>query len=106
MPEFGLRFEIVGAVNGVPGVTENPLNRFDVPVGVFTETGRTAPAMGLRITEASAAIAMDIGRLVAVPPPRIVAVTPVPANTIEVTPVRFVPVMVAETVVPCAPELG
>ena len=46
------------------------------------------------------------GSDVSEPPPASVAVTPVPSNQTAVTPVKFVPVKVADTTVPCAPEGG
>ena len=55
-----------------PGLTVNPLKRFAVPVGVFTENCRTPVAALL-------AIVICTGRLVAVPPlPE--ASTPEPSN--------------------------
>jgi len=55
---------------------------------------------------ALAVIVTVTGRLVAVPPAPIVAVTPVPLNVTAVAPERFVPAIVAENVVPCVPEDG
>src|SRR5213592_4376618 len=49
---------------------------------------------------------MLIGRLVAVPPLPIVAVTPLPLKPTAVAPFRFAPLMVAGRLVPAAPEDG
>ena len=46
------------------------------------------------------------GRSDGVPPPRIDAVTPEPTNVTAVAPSRFVPLIVALTVVPAAPVRG
>src|SRR5689334_8322527 len=89
------------------GVTVNPAIVSEVPVGVFTDTlrvrGRCVKAF---VVCASPAMVMDTGRLVAVPPPRTTPRTPVPLNTTDVAPDRLVPVIVAVTVVPWAPEFG
>ena len=76
----------------------NPLNKVVVPVGVFTENC-------LRPVAAALPIVICTGTLAAVPPERIVADTPVPLNTIEVAPVKFVPLIVAFIVAPCAPDV-
>src|SRR5438093_12686904 len=47
-----------------------------------------------------------MGRLVAVPPVSMVAVTPLPLNVTAVAPPRPVPLMVAGWLVPAAPEDG
>ena len=76
-----------------------PLNAGEVPPVAVTVNVRRPAA-------APAVIVIVIGRLVAVPPLPIVAVTPVPLNATAVAPVSFVPVMVADTVVPCVPDAG
>jgi hypothetical protein len=78
-------------------LTVNPVKRFDVPVGVFTENCR-APVAAL------VAIVICTGKLIAVPPGSIVADTPVPVNTMDVAPLKLVPAIVAFMIVPCAPE--
>ena len=104
---FRAQIELIVTPAGRPGVetcqatelTVNPVNAVDVPDVAFTVTVRT-------LSVALAAIVIVIGRLVAVPPPRMTAVTPVPLNVTAVAPVRFVPVMVADAVVPRAPIKG
>jgi len=82
-------------------LTVNPVKRSAVPVGVLTENSRN-PVV------APFVIVICTGKLVAVPPGRIAADTPVPVNrlvnTMEVAPVKFVPVIVAFIVAPCVPE--
>ena len=70
----------------------NPLNGSDTPAPVVTVNVR-------RPGEASAAIVIVADRVVSVTSV-ISAVTPVPINVIAVAPVRFVPLIVAETVEP------
>ena len=55
---------------------------------------------------AFAAMLMVIGRLVAVPPDLIAAVTPFPLKSTDVTPARAVPVIVAGNELPGSPENG
>ena len=81
------------AIRGDDDVTVKLAKRLAVPVSVFTENCRAPVA-------APAAIVIVTGRLVDVPPVPIVAVTPLPENTMEVAPVRFVPVIVAAMFVP------
>src|SRR5207249_4961337 len=98
---FRLRSEErrVGNVPGAPGegllpviigpdVTLKPLNAGDVPIGVVTVKVRVS-------VDAPAAIVTVMGRLVAVPPVPMVAVTPLPLNVTAVAPFRLVPLMVA-----------
>jgi hypothetical protein len=80
-------------------VTVNPLNGADVPPVVVTVTVRVPG-------DAPDAIAIATGKLVAVPPLPIVAVTPDPLNVTAVAPPRLVPEIVAATVVPEAPLDG
>src|SRR5437660_6623490 len=70
-----------------------------VPAPVVTVTPRAPGA-------APASIAMTTGSDVDVAPDPIVAVTPAPENVTEVAPFRFVPLIVADTVVPCSPPSG
>src|SRR5439155_24837495 len=93
-PEDGVIPVIIG-----PGVTVKLLNSADVPAEVVTVTPR-GPSAALR------PIATVTGRPVAVPPLPIVAVTPVPVNVTAVAPSRFVPVIVAPTVMPRPPVSG
>ena len=81
------------------GVTVNPVKVFEVPPAVVTLTVRVPVA-------APAAIETVIGRLVAVPPLPMVAVTPLPLKLTAVAPPRFDPLMVAGRLVPAAPEEG
>src|SRR5512136_1780109 len=64
-----------------------------LPAGVVTVTVR-------ELRTALASTVTVIGRLVAVPPEPIVAVTPVPLNVTAVAPVRFDPAIVADIIVP------
>ena len=73
--------------------TVNPLVFVAVPSGVVTVKSRVPVAAPLLIV-------IVTGRLVAVPPLPIVAVTPLPLNVTDVAPVRFVPVIVDETLAP------
>src|SRR5205809_570041 len=84
---------------GGPLVTVKPVNGADGPAGVNTEKGRV-PAGAL------ASIVTVMGRLAAVPPVPIVAVTPVPLKPTAVAPFRFAPLMVAGRLLPAAPEDG
>src|SRR5215510_11259568 len=86
-------------VGKAPPVTVKPVNGAEVPLGVVAVTVRVVNA-------AVGAIVMLTGKLVAVPPVPIVAATPLPLNVTAVAPERFVPAIVAETVVPCAPAFG
>ena len=79
-----------------------------MPVSVFTEICRGP-------TVAPGATVIVTGTLVDVPPLSMTPVTPGPVvqlvkkghvNTRDVAPDRFVPVMVADTVVPCAADAG
>src|SRR5258706_5524192 len=74
-------------------VTLNPLNGDEILSGVATESVRvTASADG--------EIEIVIGTEVGVSAPEIAAVIPAPLNVTEVTPLRFVPVIVAGIVAP------
>jgi hypothetical protein len=79
--------------------TVNPLKAVDVTEAAVTERVLVPVA-------APDAIVMLIGTLVAVTGLPIVAVTPVPLKVTFVVPVRFVPVIVAATVLPCTPDEG
>src|SRR5437867_258539 len=93
-PEDGVIPVIAGTT-----IARAPRNASDVPAGVVTATVRgTVPA--------PAAIVIVMGRLLAVPPVPIVAVTPLPLKATAVAPSRFVPVMVAGRLLPAAPEDG
>src|SRR6266516_4416711 len=94
-PEFGL----IPVITGRACVTVKLLNGADVPLGVVTVTV-------LAPSPAPAAIVTVMGRLVAVPPVSMVAVTPLPLNVTAVAPPRPVPLMVAGWLVPAAPEDG
>jgi hypothetical protein len=78
-------------------VTKKPKNKVDDPVGVFTEKA-CCPVVAV------GAMSMITDRLVEVPPGWTVAVKPVPVNTMDVTPVKLVPVMIALIDEPGAPE--
>src|SRR5881396_3000797 len=93
-PEDGLIPVIIGT-----DITVKPLNAGDVPIGVVTVKVRVS-------VDAPAAIVTVMGRLVAVPPVPMVAVTPLPLKLTAVAPLRFVPLMVAGTLVPGVPEDG
>jgi hypothetical protein len=83
----------------VPGVTVNaPVRMLLVPEGVVTLTF-LAPvaAVGPTVKEAVTVVAVE---------PVTTALTPVPEKFTVVAPVRFVPLRVTTTVVPCAPEVG
>jgi len=80
-------------------VIVKPLNGAEVPTGVVTVTSRM-------VNSALEPIVIVIGKLVAVPPEPIVALTPLPVNATAVAPNRFVPAMVADSVVPAAPDGG
>jgi len=95
VPEDGLIPVIAG---GAGEVTVKPVNGGDVPIPVVTVSVRVS-------VDAPPAIVTVIGRLVAVPVP-MVAVTPLPLNVTAVAPFRFVPLMVAGTLVPGVPEDG
>jgi hypothetical protein len=58
------------------------------------------------LVDASAAMLMVTGKLVPVPPGRIVAVTPVSLKSTDVTPVKAVPLIVAGNDVPGSPDDG
>ena len=95
-PEFGL----MPVITGRAGVTVKPLNGgADVPLGVVTVKVRVS-------VDAPAAIVIVMGRLLAVPPVPIVAVTPLPLKATAVAPPRFDPLMVAPRLVPAVPEDG
>ena len=96
IPEDGLIPVIAG---GAGEVTVKPVNGRDVPIPVVTVSVRVS-------VDAPAAIVTVMGRLVAVPPVPMVAVTPLPLNVTAVAPFRFVPLMVAGWLVPAAPEDG
>src|SRR5438093_1442978 len=96
IPEDGLIPVIAG---GAGEVTVKPVNGRDVPIPVVTVSVRVS-------VDAPAAIVTVMGRLVAVPPVPMVAVTPLPLNVTAVAPFRFVPLMVAGTLVPGVPEDG
>src|SRR5262245_17672837 len=68
-----------------------------VPPGVLT-TKRRAPTVAVALTW------MEMGKLVAVPPGRMLALTPAPEKPTSSAPVRLVPVMTASKVVPWVPE--
>jgi len=70
-----------------------PEDEVTLPPGVVTVKVRV-PAV------ASGAIVIAIGNDVAVPPPAIAAVTPVPLKVTDVAPLKFAPVIVAVGVVP------
>jgi hypothetical protein len=80
-------------------VTVKPMIEGDVPIGVVTLKFRSP-------TAAPAATEIVIGKVVAVPPLPIDAVTPVPLNVTAVALVRLAPVIVALNVVPAIDELG
>ena len=69
-----------------------------VPAIVVTERERTPNA-------ASEATVIETGKLLGVPPLRIVALTPA-ANAIEATPTRLVPLIIASKVAPGMPKDG
>src|SRR3989454_5157903 len=94
-PEDG----VIPVTTGPPEFTVKPLNAGDVPIGVVTVKVRVS-------VDAPAAIVTVMGRLVAVPPVSMVAVTPLPLNVTAVAPPRPVPLMVAGSLVPGAPEDG
>ena len=96
VPEDGLIPVIAG---GAGEVTVKPVNGRDVPIPVVTVSVRVS-------VDAPAAIVTVMGRLVAVPPVSMVAVTPLPLNVTAVAPPRPVPLMVAGWLVPAAPEDG
>src|SRR5207302_8170236 len=56
--------------------------------------------------DAPAAIVIVMGRLLAVPPVPIVAVTPLPLKATAVAPSRFVPMIIAGRLLPALPEDG
>ena len=80
-------------------VTVKPVNGGEVPFGVATVRLRV-------VNSAVEPIVIVAGKLVEVPPAPIVAVTPLPLKVTAVAPDKFVPVIVADTVEPCAPEAG
>jgi hypothetical protein len=88
--------EIAVLLVPVPVIVK-PVNKLDVPVGVFTENC-CCPAVAVD------AILIATGRLVEVPPGWIVAVKPVPVNTMDVAPVKLVPFMITLTNEPCEPD--
>src|SRR5947208_7386037 len=95
-PEFGL----MPVITGRAGVTVKPLNGgADVPLGVVTVKVRVS-------VDAPAAIVIVMGRLLAVPPVPIVAVTPLPLKLTAVAPSRFVPMIIAGRLLPALPEDG
>src|SRR5437773_11998455 len=83
-PEDGLLPVTMGS-----DVTVKPLKAGDVPAGVVTAKVRVSVA-------APAAIVTMMGRLLAVPPVPIVAVTPLPLKLTAVAPSRSVPLRSAE----------
>src|SRR5207249_3358690 len=93
-PEDGLIPVIMGS-----DLTVKPLKAGDVPAGVVTAKVRVSVA-------APTAIVTMMGRLLAIPPVPIVAVTPLPLKLTAVAPPRFDPLMVALRLVPAAPEDG
>src|SRR5437773_11079626 len=93
-PEDGLIPVIMGS-----DVTVKPLKAGDVPAGVVTAKVRVSVA-------APAAIVTMMGRLLAVPPVPIVAVTPLPLKLTAVAPPRSVPVIVAGRLLPAVPDDG
>src|SRR5437867_4478437 len=94
-PEDG----VIPVMIGPPDVTVKPLKAGDVPAGVVTAKVRVSVA-------APAAIVIVMGRLLAVPPVPIVAVTPLPLKATAVAPSRSVPVIVAGRLLPAVPEDG
>ncbi len=92
---------LIGRIDVIEGdpVTVKPKNAVDAPIGVITVTVRSPSA-------APGATVTVIGRVVAVPPFPIAAVTPVPLNRTVVAPVRFVPVIVPLRAAPGVNELG
>src|SRR5437867_12517924 len=80
-------------------VTVKPLKAGDVPAGVVTAKVRVFVA-------APAAIVTMMGRLLAVPPVPIVAVTPLPLKLTAVAPSRYDPVIVARRLLPADPDDG
>jgi hypothetical protein len=93
-PDEGEIPEIAGV-----GSTVKPVNGAEVPAGVVTVIVRVFVA-------APDWIETVIGRVVAVPPVPIVAVTPVPLNVTAVAPDRFKPVIVPDVTVSGRAELG
>ena len=93
-PAFG---EIAVMAGGKP--TLKPLNGTDVPPGPVTTTVR-------KLSAAPAAIEIVTGRLAAVPPLPIVAVTPDPLKVTAVAPVRLLPTMTAGMLEPGGPAPG
>lgn len=65
-----------------------PLKASEVPPGVVTVTVRT-------LDMAPGAMVIVMGKVVAVPPASMTAVTPAPLKLTAVAPVKFVPVTVA-----------
>src|SRR5207249_2564520 len=94
-PEDG----VIPVTTGSPDVTVKPLNPGDVPAGVVTAKVRVSVA-------APAAIVTVMGRLLAVPPVPMVAVTPLPLKLTAVAPLRFDPLIVAGRLLPAVPEDG
>jgi hypothetical protein len=76
----------VEVIEGSP-FTVKPMNADDAPIGVITVTVRSPSA-------APEETVILTGRVVAVPPLPIAAVTPVPLIMMAVAPVRLVPVIV------------
>src|SRR5438093_9143545 len=94
-PEDG----VIPVMIGPPDVTVKPLKAGDVPAGVVTAKVRVSVA-------APTAIVTMMGRLLAIPPVPIVAVTPLPLQLTAVAPPRFDPLILAVRLVPAAPEDG
>jgi hypothetical protein len=93
------RLLITGVLAPAGDVTVKQQNEFELPPGSVTVTVRGP-------TGASAAITMVTGMLVSVPPLSILPVTNPPLNVTAVAPIKFVPTIVAGTVVPRASDLG
>src|SRR5438876_164861 len=83
---------------GVLGLTVRPLKGTDVPFGVTT-VALLAPIAAVGAIVRVAEMLVSEALLIA-------AVTPAPSKVRAVAPLRFVPVIVAETVVPCAADGG
>ena len=78
-----------GAIPVMVGrTTVNPLNAEDVPFGVVTVTTR-------RSRDAFAAIEIEMGSVLSVPPGKIKAVTPVPLKATDVASVKAEPLTTA-----------
>jgi len=94
-PDDGL----IAVISGTACVTVKAFGKVALPTPVVTDTD-------LEPGVAVASMTTVTGRLVAVPPVPMLAETPIPPKVTAVAPARFVPLMVAGTVAPGAPEDG